>query len=425
MMDWLRFLVPMLNGAAVSLFGGVLAAAFCDATSTRRNKVIFWWSMAGLLLLLGIAHILFGESMNRKLYPLVMHLPLWLLLRLLTKQRLWPMISVLLAYMCCQVRRWFALFWMAVLPSSELTQGILELIITLPLLFLLLRHVAPVMRELVSHTHRMQLQLAIIPALYYVFDYVAGIYTEWLLEGVPAAIEFMPFVCSVAYVVFLTHIYVSEHNRMQMEEEQKLLHLQFTQLLKEIETLRESQELTKRYRHDMRHHLQYLSNCIQNGKHEQAQAYITDIYQEIEAQQMQHYCENETVNLLLSAYAERAKKVGAQLKVTGSLPAFGRIADRDLCVLLSNALENAMKACHSLDHQAEHEIHVQFIQKEHLLLQITNPVHQNVRFVDGIPIADEPGHGQGVRSICAIVYRYGGMCSFQEKDGQFVFRMSI
>ena len=46
----------------------------------------------------------------------------------------------------------------------------------------------------------------------------------------------------------------------------------------------------------MRHHLQYVSTCIENGEVEQAQAYITGICKEIEAQKVQIYCENEAVN---------------------------------------------------------------------------------------------------------------------------------
>lgn len=106
----------------------------------------------------------------------------------------------------------------------------------------------------------------------------------------------MPFVCCVAYLAFLLY----NSKKEQMQNEMKLirnnLDLQLSQAVREIGSLRESQTLTRQYRHDMRHHLQYVSTCIENGEVEQAQAYISGICKEIEAQKVQIYCENEAVN---------------------------------------------------------------------------------------------------------------------------------
>ena len=38
---------------------------------------------------------------------------------------------------------------------------------------------------------------------------------------------------------------------------------------------------------------------------------------------------------------------------------------------------------------------------------------------------NQPGHGLGVRSICAIVEQYGGIYSFARQQDQFVLRISL
>ena len=48
-----------------------------------------------------------------------------------------------------------------------------------------------------------------------------------------------------------------------------------------------------------------------------------------------------------------------------------------------------------------------------------------VRFKDGIPVTDRPGHGIGVSSICAIVERYSGLYSFSVREGEFVLQPSL
>lgn len=77
---------------------------------------------------------------------------------------------------------------------------------------------------------------------------------------------------------------------------QKSLDIQLNQAVREINALRESQTLASQYRHDMRHHLQYVSACIKNGQEEQAQSYIAGICKEIEAQKVERYCDIQFEN---------------------------------------------------------------------------------------------------------------------------------
>ena len=115
--------------------------------------------------------------------------------------------------------------------------------------------------------------------------------------------------------------------------------------MREIEALRTSQQQTRAYRHDLRHHLQYISACIENGRGEQAQEYIQSICSEIEASKVTTYCENEAANLIFSSFAGRAESCGVPLNIQAYIPQLISVAETDLCVLLSNALENALRAC--------------------------------------------------------------------------------
>lgn len=422
----MSFWISLLNDISVSFFGSILSASFCDALNTRKNRRIFTGTMLLLPVLQGFIYFFWGAEFLRQIYPLVVHLPLLLLLYILTGKLLWPLFSILSAYLCCQVRRWIALFAVALLSGGTMMHDLLELLLTVPLLLLLLRYAAPAFRQLSGYSARTQCQLGCIPALYYAFDYLTAVYTNLLASGNPVAVEFMPFVCCAAYLVFLLYNSVREHTQIQLKQAQKSLGIQLNQAVREINALRESQTLAIRYRHDMRHHLQYVSSCIQNGQTKQAQAYINGICKEIDAQKSEHYCENEAANLILSAFAGRAQNNGIQIKISGTLPASIRISDSDLCVLLSNALENALHACLSIDNKEACVINVQFyIRDKRLFLQIENPCCGDITFENEIPVSHEPGHGIGVQSICAIAEHYGGIYTFLVKDGHFILRLSI
>ncbi|MEE0242114.1 MAG: GHKL domain-containing protein [Faecalibacterium prausnitzii] len=191
--------------------------------------------------------------------------------------------------------------------------------------------------------------------------------------------------------------------------------------------LAECRKRASTYRHDLRHHMQFLAGCIENGRTEQALGYIRSVCSEIEAGKVTAYCENEAANLIFSAFADRAAKAGVQFTVQAGISQKPAVSESDLCVLLSNALENALHAavrCREAGHEAF--IETSGHEKGHkLFLQITNSCLPDVQLRDGIPVTDQPGHGLGVRSICAISERYGGLTSFAAKDGQFTLRVML
>lgn len=415
------------NGIVVTLFGIVLSASFCDICWTKRNRIVLAAGTAAILLLQGA--ITFGASWDamQELYPFTTHLPLAAVLGVLSGDWLWPTISVLAAYLCCQLRRWVALLVIAMVPGIDWLQPAVEIVVTLPLLAVLLRYVAPAARSFARYPRSMQLLFGVVPLAGYLFDYVTRIYTDLLAQGNQAAVEFMLFVCSVAYIVFVLRVSAEERTRGQLEQTRNNLKLQVGQAVREIEALRTSQQQTRAYRHDLRHHLQYISACIENGRGEQAQEYIQSICTEIETSKVTNYCENETANLIFSSYASRAENCGVPFRVEANIPQLISVAETDLCVLLSNALENALRACRRL----KAEDRAAFIEVEArekngwLFLQFVNPCPKGVQFEDGLPVNRAEGHGVGVRSICAIVEKYKGLSDFSVQEGRFILRVSL
>lgn len=415
------------NGIVVALFGIVLSASFCDICWTKRNRIVLAVGTAAILLLQGAITFEASWDAMQELYPFTTHLPLAAVLGVLSGDWLWPTISVLAAYLCCQLRRWVALLVIAMVPGIDWLQPAVEIVVTLPLLAVLLRYVAPAARSFARYPRSMQLLFGVVPLAGYLFDYVTRIYTDLLAQGNQAAVEFMPFVCSVAYIVFVLRVSAEERTRGQLEQTRNNLKLQVGQAVREIEALRTSQQQTRAYRHDLRHHLQYISACIENGRGEQAQEYIQSICTEIEASKVTNYCENETANLIFSSYASRAENCGVPFRVEANIPQLISVAETDLCVLLSNALENALRACRRL----KAEDRAAFIEVEArekngwIFLQFVNPCPKGVQFEDGLPVNRAEGHGVGVRSICAIVEKYKGLSDFSVQEGRFILRVSL
>nr|WP_325211747.1 hypothetical protein [uncultured Oscillibacter sp.] len=167
-MNKAEMMIPLLNGVAVSVFGGLLGASFCDDLKARRKRLIFWLGMALMLMLQGAVYFLSnaGETFTRQIYPLTFHIPLVILCHMLGGTWLWSAISILSGYLFCQMRRWPALLVAALLPGVPAAQELAELAFTVPWLVILLRFASPAVRQLMEYPAGMQCQFGLIPALY-------------------------------------------------------------------------------------------------------------------------------------------------------------------------------------------------------------------------------------------------------------------
>ena len=241
-------LPEVLDGAAVGIFGILLSAAFCPIRWTGKKRWALAGCTAGLLALQGMFYFGASPTAAKYLYPLITHLPLYVVLVLLSGQKVWPLVAVLTAYLCCQVRRWAALAVALLFPQHPLVQPVAELLFTLPLLLLFIRFLAPSMRQLSRYPASVQCQFGIVPLVSYLFDYITHVYTSLLSEANPAAVEFMFFVCCAAFLCSILRASRVERQRIQMEQLQTSLNLQVTQAMREIEALRLSQQRASTYR---------------------------------------------------------------------------------------------------------------------------------------------------------------------------------
>lgn len=419
--------VFICNSIVVCLFGVILSASFCDINWTKKMR----WALAGfvvlLLLLQGGLYLGAGGEFVRSLYPLIVHVPMIIVLSIFSKKGIWSFVAVLTSYLCCQLRRWIALLAVAVIDGSMFQQDVIEIVITIPLLIILLKYVAPSVRYISHSTRVEQIGIAAVPLLAYGFDYGARIYTNWLSSGTPVVVEFMFFICSGFYLISVMHSSKAEKKQNEMQHTQEYLNLQIEQSLRQLEGLRKAQEKAKIYRHDLRHHLLYISSCIENEQLNRAQEYIQEICNEIETSKVKVYCENEAVNLILSAYALKAEEKAIPMRIKAAISSQIAITESDLCVLLSNALENALHACANLkDNDLVPQIEISAFEKnKKIFIEVINTCDEEIAFEEGIPVSKKTGHGIGVRSICAIVEKYEGIHTFRMNENQLCLRVSL
>ena len=414
----LRYFLTLLFGVAVS-------AAFLDVLPTRKSAIIL-----GVFSVLDFAAqctLYLGVSSARmfSLYPFVTHIPLMLLLILAFKVRpISAILSVLTGYLCCQISN-----WISTIPRTfhcadwfvDLTY-IAVLVVMFPPV---LRFAAPAIAKLLSKPSSALLSFSIVPILYYIFDYTSTVYTKLLYAGNYMAVEFPPFLLCVSYLIFCTIYFRQYEEKQEAENRHRFIKLKQEQSEKEMAAIRRNEQAMALLRHDMRHFLNTISDCIKNGETEKAQDYIHEIISSADKTTRKQYSANETINMILSSYEtdlqEHEIQLDCQIRVPRELP----FSDVDLTSILSNALENAVHAV--LDVSAENR-HIDFSMIQtggKLLISLENTCADAPHFAGGLPVASEPGHGFGTQSIDYTVRKLNGNCQFSASDGKFILQIVL
>ena len=108
------------------------------------------------------------------------------------------------------------------------------------------------------------------------------------------------------------------------------------------------------------------------------------------------------------------------------VPSVLSISDTELCSLLSNALENALRVTAELEPASRRIVKLYCgIRLNKLLIEVRNPCDAPPEMRNGIPVSNRVGHGYGCRSIQAIAQRRGGLCQFRTEGGTFLLQVML
>ena len=197
------------------------------------------------------------------------------------------------------------------------------------------------------------------------------------------------------------------------------------QYLREQRAIEEQERI---YRHDIRHHLSLIHGWALDGNTERIVNYLAEVESELNAITPARYCENDTVNLILTSFQTQAAQKGITLCIDAQLPPEIPISDTELCSLYANALENAITAAAKLSTAKLRRVYLRSFIRDSKLLISTENAYNGTIDTDGDfirPQTAEQGHGFGLRSMAAICEAHNGLYSFETKDNVFILRLML
>ena len=167
-------------------------------------------------------------------------------------------------------------------------------------------------------------------------------------------------------------------------------------------------EKTRSFRHDLKNHLSVLSGLIQNQKWEAAASYLQKLEAASAALSIPCQTGNPVLDILLGEKLELAESYGIKTEISLLLPENCGIDPFDLCVIFSNALDNAIAACRDLP--------------EGKFIRITESRRGGfymLSFENTCRDGPLPPEGIGLSNIRAAAEKYHGAVSTEKAASQF------
>lgn len=183
-----------------------------------------------------------------------------------------------------------------------------------------------------------------------------------------------------------------------------------------VEEAKSHYEKTKSFRHDIRNHITVVRKLLQSDRTQEALRYIGDMEKIAEELSFPCNTNNPVVDILAGNKLGIAQSMGIDVSCSLILPYPCGLRDIDICIILSNALDNAIHACRDMDDKAEKYIHVAGrIQGDFLFIEIENSFQ-------GKGLCKK---GTGLSNIKMITEKYHGTMSVKAQGKIFILHVLL
>ena len=232
------------------------------------------------------------------------------------------------------------------------------------------------------------------------------------------ALLFLLFMFNAIFLLMATSL----NRNARLQQENQLLSMQ----QQRYESLKAAIEEARQARHDLRHQLCQLAALAEEGNLEKIKAYLSGAVSRIPSLEM-HFCENRAADSVVGYYCALAKRENIPYSVQIDLPECLPVNEINLCLVLSNLLENALEASLRTAPARRRIKLTAYLHGNSLaLIQVENTYDGVIREKGGVfQSSKRKGDGVGLQSVRHIAEKSGGVSTVTYQDGLFCVKVML
>lgn len=229
--------------------------------------------------------------------------------------------------------------------------------------------------------------------------------------------------CIMAYLTLCVTLYFYQSIKANKEIEyaNRVLAKQIEDSKKYVSQIETVYQQMRALRHDTGNHMAVMKGLLETEKYQELRDYLGNWEETYKNIVPSAKTGNAVTDIAISEFVDRFADNGITLKTSLKYPSNVAVNPFEMCVVLTNAIQNAYEASLRVN---EPYVEITSVERENVyIISIKNKSDKKAQIdEEGIPISikNDDGHGFGVRNIREIARKYNGdieIKQFSENDG--------
>ncbi len=225
-------------------------------------------------------------------------------------------------------------------------------------------------------------------------------------------------------LVYVLYVNMQKEHAKQLEY--SILQQAFKSQEKSVEETKILYQSVRSIRHDLKQHFQVALTMLHSGKINEAVDYMEKYNDTVlDGISNKVFCDNDVVNYIINSKSKICsdRHIKIYIYIANEIPEF---SDLDLCVLLGNALDNAIEG---VSGEGNNEIYLELRNVDNFfMISVKNTIINSVLEYNPNLIStknEKDVHGLGILSMKEVVQKYNGSIEFYESDNKFCCDMLL
>lgn len=224
----------------------------------------------------------------------------------------------------------------------------------------------------------------------------------------------------IASVVFIVRLIIKRYTDKKLEDYQNSL------MQKHYEEVESMYKQVRGWRHDYKNHIQTMKAHLQMKEYDMLDEYLETLNADLMEIDTVLKTGNVMVDAILNSKLTLAKNKGIKVKSDAKVPACLNISETDLCVILSNLIDNAIEAVLKTQEDKRFIRIYLGIFKGQFYISVSNSVGSRLKKSGKEYLTTKKGmHGFGLKRIDTIVAKYGGYVNRQDETDVFATEVML
>lgn len=225
-------------------------------------------------------------------------------------------------------------------------------------------------------------------------------------------------------LVYVLYVNMQKDHAKQLEY--SILQQAFKSQEKSVKETKILYQSVRSIRHDLKQHFQVALTMLHSGKINEAVDYMEKYNDTVlDGISNKVFCDNDVVNYIINSKSKICsdRHIKIYIYIANEIPEF---SDLDLCVLLGNALDNAIEG---VSGDGNNEIYLELRNVDNFfMISVKNTIINSVLEYNPNLIStknEKELHGLGILSMKEVVQKYNGSIEFYESDNKFCCDMLL